>query len=411
MVENKKYSTEEKRAGITIYEYKTDVVFTLVVCIAAFIIGVLIATLCWQIYMNNYNGIIKSDKVNKIISSYYGEEKPDKEELENIYIQSVIDYMGDKYTYYVSGDKAEQIDNNLSGKLCGIGVRVSGHPEGIQIVRVMENSPAEESGLYKGMIITEVDGNTVDISDYSKFVEMIAGEEGTTVRLTVKDEGKDNVRAYTIKRKIIDVENAYYSNLGDAGYIRIETFSEGVSEQFRKCLAKDNSKNGIIIDLRGNTGGVLKEAEYIADILMDDVVMITTIENNGKEDTIYLKDGNKFDKPIVILVDGMTASASEVLAGSLRDNVGAKIVGTKTYGKGIICDYVRYNDGSIVSVSSGEYILPKGESIDKVGILPDYIIEFKNSNNESVYMMEPEEDNQLNKAIQVLSSCYTESYK
>lgn len=411
MVENKKYSTEEKRAGVTVYEYKTDKFFTLLMCIATFIIGVLITTLCWQIYINNDNGIIKSDKVNKIISSYYGDEKPNKEELENIYIQSVIDYMGDKYTYYVSGDKAEQIDNNLSGKICGIGIRVSWHPEGIQIVRVMENSPAERSGLYKGLIITEVDGNIVDTSDYSEFVEMITGADGTTVRIKVKDEGKANERAYTIKRQLIDVENAYYSKIGDSDYIRIETFSDGVSEQFKQCLTKANSKNGLIIDLRGNTGGVLKEAEYIADSLMDDVVMITTRENNGKEDTIKLNDGKKFDKPIVILVDGMTASASEVLAGSLRDNVGAKIVGTKTYGKGIICDYVRYNDGSIVSVSSGEYILPKGESIDKVGILPDYIIEFKSSENKSVYMMEPEEDNQLNKAIQVLNSCYTESYK
>lgn len=363
-------------------------------------LGMLVASTYWSSYIRNTKPYLLNDKVADMLSDYYGDKEIDDKELEDIYVKSVAQALGDKYTFYSFGNQAESVDEHVTGKFCGIGVRVLADKKGILVTEVMENSPAEKAGLLKDDIIFKVNGeyvNTDTYEGYTKSVDKIKGEEGTQVEVEVYRDKTAETKVYKMTREQVETQEVYYEELDGYGYIKINSFSDNTAKQFSRCLskAKTNENSGLIIDLRDNTGGLLDAVTSVANELMDNKTLITQKYKTGKDKVIKLENGRSYNKPIVLVVNEFTASASEVLAGSLRDNMNSKIVGETTYGKGIICTYKKYNDGSVSCVSSGEYILPNGESINEIGIKPD--IEVEDDNN-------GKEDKQLQTALDTIKT-------
>ena len=349
------------------------------------VLGMLIASTYWSSYIQSTKPYLLNDKVADMLSDYYGDKEIDDKELEDIYVKAVAQALGDKYTFYSFGNQAESLDEHVTGKFCGIGVRVLADKKGILITEVMENSPAEKAGLLKDDIIFKVNGeyvNTDTYDGYTKSVDKIKGEEGTQVEIEVYRDSTAETKEYTLTRAQVETQDVHYEDIDGYGYIKINSFSDNTAKQFSRCLSKaeNNGNSGLIIDLRDNTGGLLDSVTSVANELMDNKVLITQKYKTGKDKVIKLENGKSYNKPIVLLVNEFTASASEVLAGSLRDNLNSKIIGETTYGKGIICTYKKYTDGSVSCVSSGEYILPNGESINEIGIKPD--IEVENDSSE-----------------------------
>lgn len=363
----------------------------LLYCILFMAIGVLGASTYWGNYITNTKPYLLNDKVADMLSDYYGDKEIDSKELEDIYVKSVAQALGDKYTFYSFGEQAESLDEQVSGKFCGIGVRVLADEKGIKISEVMENSPAEKVGLQSGDIIFKVDGEYINTETYGSYldsIDKIKGDEGTQVEIEIYRDKTAETKVFTVTREQVETQEVSYKSMDGFGYIKINSFSDNTAEQFSKCLSKSekNGDSGLIIDLRGNLGGLLDSVTSVANELMDNKILITQKYKNDKDKIIKLENGKSYNKPIVVLVNGATASASEVLAGSLRDNCGSRIIGETTYGKGVICTYKKYSDGSASCVSSGEYILPNGESINEIGIKPD--VEVENDNGDGDKQLE-----------------------
>lgn len=340
-----------------------------IIILSIFIIGIMCG-----IYFNaigNIDSMVAKEKIDIMLSNYYKDVELDDEKINNLYIEAVARSLGDDYTFYSYGDEAKEISENLSGRICGIGITASAHSSGgLEVLDVFTESPAEKAGLQKGDVIVNVDGDSILTLTQDQSIGKIKGEENTYVSIIVLRGTEE--KHFDIKRESIEIPDVTSQMYGDYGYIRISSFSENADEQFHREIKKMKTAKGLVIDLRYNGGGLLETVKAIADDLMDDDILITVEYKDKEDEIIRLTDGKEIDVPIILLVNQYTASASEVLAGSLRDNLDSEIVGTTTYGKGIICTYIEYKDGTAMSVSNGEYVLPYGKHINKVGIKPDY---------------------------------------
>lgn len=407
--ENNSNETVQVRDGLKDNKVTISKLDCALYCILFICIGVFLSSAYWGHYMRSTKPYLLNDKISNMLSDYYGDADIDDKKLEDLYIKSVAQALGDKYTFYSFGEQADKMQEQMNGKFCGIGVRVTPDQKGILVTEVMENSPSEKVGLQAGDIIFKINGEYVVIDSYESYtasVETLKGEAGTQVNIEVYRDKTGETCGFEITREEIEAQDVTYKNIGDYGYIRISTFSDNTAKQFASCVNKSqkNGDSGIVLDLRNNTGGLLESVVNVANELMDNKTLITQKYKSGKEKSIKLENGKSYNNNIVVIVNELTASASEILAGSLRDNIGCKIVGKTTYGKGIICTYKEYDDGSVSCVSSGEYILPNGESINEIGIKPDYEVEFDYNKCNNIYMVDTENDDQLAKAIDAISN-------
>ncbi len=388
-----------------------------------FISGILIGTMCTAficaavgialhyVSFGNSNGLgIMNDetaaKINRlealIDSCYYKTDVDKKKERDGLY-KGLLDSLDDPYSVYYSEEDLTVFENETQGIYFGIGAYISmdttiNMP---RISKVMPGTPAEEAGILADDIITEVNKESVQGLTTEEVVSRIKGEEGTTVHLTLERESAKETVEVDVYRKKIEVPTVEAKSLDDGiGYIQITEFDEVTYNQFVERLAelKADDLKGLIIDLRSNPGGNLKTACDIADqIIAKGSTIVYTVDRDGNRVDYTCKNESKLEIPIVVLVNGYSASASEILAGALKDYELAKLVGTKTFGKGIVQSVYNLNDGTAVKLTVSSYFTPNGNNIHGIGIEPDVEVEF-----DADAYTEDKTDNQLDKAVEVM---------
>ena len=338
-----------------------------------------------------------------IQEKYFGEMDEDKM-LEST-IKGYVEGLGDEYSEYITKEEMEDYMADATGKYVGIGVYISNNTKTNQIVVLapMEGSPAQKAGIKSGDVISKVDGIEYKGEELSEASSKMKGEEGTKVKIEItRDEQKIELEVERKTIKVNHVEGKVLDN--NIGYIQISTFDDGCYEEFKEKYNELSSQNikSLIIDLRNNGGGIVEESINIADMMVDkDKTLLITAAKGGKEETTKSKTQKVIDMPIVFLVNEHTASASEILTVAVKENLeNVKVVGTKTYGKGVIQSIFTLSDGSGIKLTTNEYYTPNHNTINKVGITPDYEIEFPSG--ESIYSIDEEKDPQLQKAIELL---------
>ena len=343
-------------------------------------------------------------KYKEIIDKYYLGEV-DEEKLKEGAIKGYIEGLGDPYTEYISSDEMEDYLSDTMGNFVGIGIYMVKNTEKgkIQVLAPIKGSPAEKAGIQAGDLILTVDGVDYSADEMTIASNKIKGEEGTTVTIEVL-RGTET-KKYELKRekvKVNQVEGKVLSN--NIGYINFTSFDETTADDF-KAKFEELNKQGIkslIIDLRNNGGGIVDQALQIADYVADkDSVLLYEVDKNNKETVKKAKTDPIINMPIIILTNENTASASEILAGALKDLGKAKTVGTTTYGKGVIQQILKLSDGSGLKVTIEEYQTPNRSKIHKIGIAPDEEVKLPDSVTNVLNVTESE-DTQLQKAIEML---------
>ena len=343
-------------------------------------------------------------RYKEIIDKYYLGDV-DEEKLKEGAIKGYIEGLGDPYTEYISADEMEDYLSDTMGNFVGIGIYMVKNTEKgkIQVLAPIKGSPAEKAGIQAGDLILTVDGVDYSADEMTIASNKIKGEEGTTVTIEVL-RGTET-KKYELKRekvKVNQVEGKVLSN--NIGYINFTSFDETTADDF-KAKFEELNKQGIkslIIDLRNNGGGIVDQALQIADYVADkDSVLLYEVDKNNKETVKKAKTDPIINMPIIILTNENTASASEILAGALKDLGKAKTVGTTTYGKGVIQQILKLSDGSGLKVTIEEYQTPNRNKIHKIGIAPDEEVKLPDSVTNVLNVTESE-DTQLQKAIEML---------
>ena len=347
-------------------------------------------------------------RIKSTISRYYlWNDQIDEEKLKEGAIKGYVEGLGDEYTEYIPADEMEDYTENITGNFVGIGIYMVADKDSGRVVVYypIPESPAEKAGVKAGDQIISVDGTEYTADDFNTIADYIKGEEGTTVNLEV--ERNDEKIKFEIKREKINTNPITIEMLeNNIGYLKLPSFDEDTAKDFEEKVKELQSQGAqsLIIDLRNNGGGIVSEATDIADMLLDKgQTIISTVDKDDKKEITYSKKAPTFTMPITVLVNENSASASEILACSLQDNERAKIIGTKTYGKGIIQTLLSLTDGSGLKITTEEYYTPKGTTIHKVGIEPDEEVKLPDT-VKSIYSVTKDEDTQLKKAIEILKN-------
>ena len=324
--------------------------------------------------------------------------------------QTIVGYfkgLGDKYSEYITPSEMKESLEEIKGKFVGIGVYLANDKveNKILVLAPMENSPAEEAGIKPGDYILKVDGNSYKGEEMSEACDKLQAEAGTYATVTIERDGE--VFDLQVERRVVQSHYVHSKIFDDnIGYLEIESFDDGTYKDFVEKYneLKEQGITSLIIDLRDNGGGIVDEAVDIADLFVDkDKTLLITKSKNKDEVEVLSKKAKEIDIPVVLLVNGNTASASEILTMTLKENVeNLKIVGTKTYGKGVIQTIFSLKDGGGIKLTTEEYFSPSHEKIHEVGVTPDYELEFKLPAGVSKYLYEDKDDNQLQKAIELL---------
>ncbi len=330
---------------------------------------------------------------NIIDKKYLGEIN--EEELYEGAIKGYISALNDKYSSYYTKEEMDDVNVALLGNYVGVGAYIQADLDNnvIKVLSPIEDSPAKEAGLLSGDIIYKVDGVEYNGEEINKASNAMKGKEGTTVDVEVIRDGE--IKKFTITTRSIKVYHISSEVIeNNIGYMYIQTFDEGCAEEFKQKYEEISKKNikSLIIDLRDNGGGIVDETLEILDCMLDkNKTALITVDKDGKEQISKTEKNKIIDIPIVVLVNEQTASASEIMAGALKDHKRATIVGTKTYGKGVIQELMYLTSGAALKLTTNEYYTPNRNKINEIGIKPDYEIE-----------LTKEEDTQLKKAIELL---------
>lgn len=393
-----------------------NIIMLVVVCVA---ITAVITSFCTYKYLSENGGVMYAEKNSSLEGleetlqnfraafekEYIGEI--DDEAMVESAIKGYVSGLGDEYTTYYTKEEMEDLMEETEGNYVGIGIYISAYKESneIVIIKPMEGSPAEEAGLLPGDIITKVDGVEYNGDTIDEMTNKIKGPEGTKVKVEIKRNGQ--TQEIEVERRKILISHIDSKIIEDnIGYISISDFEGGCAQEFEENY-KNLEEQGIeslIIDIRNNGGGLVDEAIAILELITDkgSTLLITTDKNEAEEVTKSEKDPI-INMPIVLLVNEYSASASEIMAGALKDNNKATLVGTTTYGKGVIQKVYPLTDGSGLKMTTNEYFTPNHNKINKIGIDPDEEIDLPEEVKYKTDITE-EEDTQLQKAIEILKS-------
>lgn len=347
----------------------------------------------------------KVGQIEDIVNEYYLDEI-DNDAVENQIYKGMIQGLGDSYADYYTQEELKKVQESNSGVYTGIGVALSQDADTgmITIVTCYEDTPAEEAGILAGDVIYKVGDVEVTGEDLTKVVAMIKQEEGKTVKLTVAREGESDYLEFDVELSDVEIPTVSHEMLEDqVGYIAISAFDTVTEQQFLEAKEdlEEQGMEKLVIDLRNNLGGVLDTVCNILNQMLPEGLIVYTEDKNG-ERTEYRSDGkNPFTLPLVVLVNGYSASASEIFAGAIKDYGIGTLVGTTTYGKGIVQRLFPLPDGTAVKMTIAKYYTPKGNDIHKVGIEPDVEVELDEALRQRSAISK-EEDNQLQKALEVL---------
>ncbi|MBO5081901.1 MAG: S41 family peptidase [Lachnospiraceae bacterium] len=344
--------------------------------------------------------IEKIEHFQRLLETYYYEDVP-KEDLADGVLYGLMETVGDPYTCYYSVEEMEELTADIEGIFHGIGAYLEmDYDKGYaKISGIIDGTPASESDIQVGDYVVEVDGTDTYEMTLTDVVAMIRGDEGTKVTLTLNRNGQEV--EVTVTRQNIETPTVKYELLeNDIAYITVTEFDDVTTSQFVEALAQmdlDNAK-GLILDLRGNPGGNLSTVVEMCELMLPEGMIVYTEDKYGVRNEYECDGKHKFDLPLVVLIDGASASASEIMAGAIKDYELGTLVGTTTYGKGIVQKIFAYDDGSAAKITVSKYYTPNGYNIHGVGIEPDVVVEF-----DADLYLEDKTDNQLEKAIEVIT--------
>lgn len=388
------------------FEKKNNVYRTVMIIAVTAIVTFLITSVLMYNYMKVEENLSSTDTNNletriKLIKSYLDEYylgEMNEQDMIEYAVKGYVAGIGDEYTEYLTKDEYDELMIDVNGNYVGIGVYMSQDSSGNTIVLLpIKGSPAEEADLRTGDIIIKIDGEDCTDYDLNVVANKIKGEEGTTVELEIQRD--EEIITKTVERRRVEINQIESQVLEDnIGYIQILSFDDGCSEEFETKLDQllNEGIDSLIIDVRDNGGGIVEEAEEISNLFLpkDSIIMIET-DKNGNEEISKAKRDSKISSNInvIILANENTASASEIFIGALKDNGIAKVVGTKTFGKGVMQEIVPLSSGGALKLTIEEFKTPNGTTINEKGIDPDVEIEEDE---------ETEIDEQLQKAIEEL---------
>ncbi len=339
----------------------------------------------WTRWRHKYDSVIKTDE-----DAY-------------VAIDTMISSLNDVYTKFLNPKEYDEENNSIQGSLKGIGVQIGVRDGKLLIIAPIEDTPGEKAGLKAEDEILEIDGKSTKGITVDAAADKIRGEEGTSVELLIKRDGEEN-KIYKIKRANIEIKSVstkipkYAKISPNIGYIRLSSFiSRNATMEFENALIENRNKDGIIIDLRSNPGGLLTNAIFIADMLLDGQTIVSTVDRDGYKETQRSTPKVITRQPIVVLINGGSASASEILSGALKDNKRATIVGKKSFGKGLVQEINKLPGGSAMHITIQKYLTPNGTDINKKGIEPDYEVDITADD------VKAERDPQLQKANEILT--------
>ena len=320
--------------------------------------------------------------------------------------KGIFDVLEDPYSVYMDDEEFTDYMESSSGEYPGIGIYLAPNADNeIEIVSPIEDTPADKAGLLAKDLIIGVNGETVNADVMDEAIATIKGEPGTPVTLTIYRPSKKEKFDVDITREWIDVKVVKSKMIDDQiGYLRLSMFDEQSAAEFEKHLKElqASGAKGVVVDLRQNPGGYLSQCVEIADMLLGKELIVYTESRNG-DDEEYYSDDQKVDVQLVVLVDNGSASASEILTGALKDHKAATIVGTTTFGKGVVQIVQPYNENTGFKLTTSQYFTPNGVNIHGIGIEPDVVIEL----DEAYYEIEnptDADDNQLQKAIEIIKT-------
>lgn len=351
----------------------------------------------------------KLEYIDLLTQKYFLGEIP-LETLEDVLPKAYVAALGDKYSHYLSKEEFESFNSNLNADMQGIGVYVvyNSEEKAVEVVGVMNDSPAMKGGVEIGDLIYSVEGKLVSEIGYSEAMNVMLGQAGSVASFSVKRKDGESYKTvdFSITRGfIVEQTVTYRLHGGNVGIIRIEEFDKKTPEQFKNAideLLKQNADR-FIFDVRYNPGGELNSISEILDMLLPEGPIIRMTDKYGKISVIN-SDEKEFDYPIAVLTNGSTASAAELFTSALRDYNKAKIIGETTYGKGKVQSVIGLPDGSAVSMTTQSYLPPFSESYDGIGIKPDIEVSIDEEfSNISIYKLTVEQDKQLRTAIEELT--------
>lgn len=336
----------------------------------------------------------KIEEINAYIDYYYIFDV-DQEAMENSLLAGYVSGLGDPYSVYYTEEELDSVLESSSGAYYGIGVLVGQMEDGtLQVVNVFRNSPAMEAGMQKEDVIVGVDGQNVEGMELDQVVAYIKGAEGSQVTVTVYRASTGETLDLSMERREVEVDTVEYRMLdSNVGYLQLVEFDDVSLQQMEDAL-KDLESQGmesLILDLRDNPGGLLTSVVDIADLFLDEANIFYMEDKAGNRVDYDAEDGTAYDGPLVILVNGNTASAAEVLSGTLQDHGIAQLVGTTTFGKGIVQTFYELSDGSGIKLTTAHYFTPNGTDIHGTGIEPDVTVEMETGADPDVQLQAAQE--------------------
>lgn len=353
---------------------------------------------------NTAQDVNKFIKLKNIIDKNFYQDVDDDKMMESVY-KAMFSSLGDTYSQYYNEEQYQTEIEDSTGSYGGCGIVImEDDQKNIVVESIFSDSPAEKAGLQVGDKIVKVEGEDMNNKGLEYASSKLRGDEGTDVTVTIERNGQE--MDITMTREIINYDTVSSKVIDNSiGYIDIVEFTDSTSEDFNEqlnSLEKQGVKS-IIIDLRYNGGGLVSSATDIADRLLGDAEIVYTVEKDGTREDYKSTSDESFDGEIVVLVNGDTASASEILAGALQDNKKATLVGTQTFGKGIVQTIAGLPDGTGYKLTTAQYFTPNGRNIHKKGLTPDVVVEQNEQYKDSISVPESE-DTQLQKALEILKT-------
>jgi carboxyl-terminal processing protease len=345
----------------------------------------------------------KMFEVRSLIDKLY-DGQIDEDALVEGAIKGMTSALNDPYTTFMNQKEFESFNTQTEGAYSGVGIQIEVKDEKIMVLSTFEGSPAKKAGVLPRDIIEKVNGTDVSGKEYEKAVSMMKGKEGTEVAITILRNEKET-HTYTVKRAKITLETVSGEMLpdGNIAYIKLSMFDENTGKNFTKKLKelKDKGAKGLILDLRQNPGGLLTTCvDVVSNFVPKDKVLVSTIDKYKKESKYNSKGGIAIGMPLVVLTDGLTASASEIVSGVVRDYKIGTLVGEKTFGKGVVQTLVDTGDSTALKVTISKYYTPNGENIHKTGIQPDVVVQYPEELLKQTYSRTT--DPQFGKALEII---------
>ncbi|MGL4450931.1 MAG: S41 family peptidase [Sarcina sp.] len=348
------------------------------------------------------------DKYSKLFSvrdqiyQYYDGEIDENKLVEGA-IKGMTMGLEDPYTYYMNKDEFNSFMEQNSGEYMGVGIQMGIEGENLLVVEALEGGPAYKAGIENGDILKAINGTVVTSKDMEKTASMLKGKEKELLKITIVRDGKEMIKDVT--RDVVKTINVKGEMIDEnIGYIQVKAFEEHVAEDFTKKLKElqNDGMRGLILDLRGNPGGYMTECVgLVSNFINKGEPIVTTIDKYGEKEKNLSKGGIAKDLPLVVLIDGDSASASEVVSGAIRDYGVGTLIGETSFGKGIVQVPVSQSDGGALKITISKYYTPKGENIHGTGIKPDIEIKYPKDLRGKPY--ERELDPQFEKAMEVIN--------